>query len=67
MPRWGSVPESGANTDTGGQLSVLVAENVDDGRYSLDGYASANYGLPLHELERFRPWLPAPGTMWCLT
>jgi alkanesulfonate monooxygenase SsuD/methylene tetrahydromethanopterin reductase-like flavin-dependent oxidoreductase (luciferase family) len=48
-------------------VSVLVAENVDDGRQSLDDYSSANYGLPLHELEKVQAVVAGPGTMWCLT
>jgi alkanesulfonate monooxygenase SsuD/methylene tetrahydromethanopterin reductase-like flavin-dependent oxidoreductase (luciferase family) len=41
-------------------VSVLVAENVDDGRQSLGDYSSANYGLPLHELEKVQAVVAGP-------
>jgi alkanesulfonate monooxygenase SsuD/methylene tetrahydromethanopterin reductase-like flavin-dependent oxidoreductase (luciferase family) len=41
-------------------VSVFVAENVDDGRQSLDDYSSANYGLPLHELEKVQAVVAGP-------
>jgi alkanesulfonate monooxygenase SsuD/methylene tetrahydromethanopterin reductase-like flavin-dependent oxidoreductase (luciferase family) len=41
-------------------VSVLVAENVEDGRRTLDTYASATYGLALDELEKVQAVVTGP-------
>jgi alkanesulfonate monooxygenase SsuD/methylene tetrahydromethanopterin reductase-like flavin-dependent oxidoreductase (luciferase family) len=41
-------------------VSVLVADSVDDGRRSLDDYATANYRLPLVELEKIQAVVTGP-------
>lgn len=41
-------------------LSVLVAENVEDGRRTLQTYVSANYGLALQELEKVQAVVTGP-------
>jgi alkanesulfonate monooxygenase SsuD/methylene tetrahydromethanopterin reductase-like flavin-dependent oxidoreductase (luciferase family) len=40
--------------------SVLVAETVEEGRRTLDDYATANYGLPLQELEKVQAVVTGP-------